>query len=133
MADALGPAEIYRAYNDAENAQDSAAMAALVAADLRVEVNGRAAVASAADDERAMRELFGTYANYRREIEEIVVAGNRATVRWRMRGDPRVEGVDTLDVAGCSVVSVSGATMTEAFLYYDGAALDAVLARAGGG
>jgi ketosteroid isomerase-like protein len=33
-------------------------------------------------------------------------------------------------VHGCSFVTVAGGRITEAALYYDGAALDAVLARA---
>lgn len=131
------PAAVYAAYNDAENAKDFPVMAALVAADLRVEVNGRAAVSSADEDQRAMLELFRTYPDYRREIEEIVVAGDRATVRWRMRGTAGITGIDgidgitPLDVSGCSVVGVRGGRLTHAFLYYDGAALDRVLARAG--
>ena len=125
------PAAVYAAYNDAENAKDFPVMAALVAADLRVEVNGRVAVASADEDQRAMLELFRTYPDYRREIEEIVVAGDRATVRWRMRGTAGIDGTAPLDVSGCSVVGVRGGRLTHAFLYYDGAALDRVLARAG--
>jgi predicted ester cyclase len=125
------PAAVYAAYNAAENAKDFPAMAKLVSADLRVEVNGRVAVSSAAEDQRAMLELFRTYPDYRREIEEIVVASDRATVRWRMRGTAANAGVDTLNVSGCSVVSVRGGQLTHAFLYYEGAALSAVLARAG--
>jgi len=137
------PAAVYAAYNDAENAKDFPVMAALVSANLRVEVNGRVAVASADEDQRAMLELFRTYPDYRREIEEIVVAGDRATVRWRMRGTvgtagiagiagiDGIDGIAPLDVSGCSVVGVRGGRLTHAFLYYDGAALDGVLARAG--
>jgi ketosteroid isomerase-like protein len=126
-----GPAEVYVAYNDAENAKDLAMLTNLVSADLRVQVNGRAAVSSAAEDERAMLELFRTYPDYHREIEEIVVAGDRATVRWRMRGTAGIDASPALDVSGCSVVSVRGGQLTHAFLYYEGAALNAVLARAG--
>jgi predicted ester cyclase len=127
-----GPAAVYAAYNDAENANDLPAMANLVSAALRVEVNGRVAVSSADEDQRAMLELFRTYPDYRREIEEIVAAGDRVTVRWRMRGIAGIGGVDALDVPGCSVVSVRGGQITEAFLYFEGAALNAVLSRAGG-
>jgi predicted ester cyclase len=126
------PAEVYLAYNDAENEKDLAIMANLVSADLRVQVNGRVAVSSAAEDERAMRELFRTYPDYRREIEEIVISGDRASVRWRMRGTAGIDGIASLDVSGCSIVRVSGGQLAEAFLYYEGSALNAVLAREGG-
>ena len=127
------PAAVYAAYNDAENAKDFPAMARLVSAGLRVEVNGRVEVSSADEDQRAMLELLRTYPDYRREIEEFVVAGDRATVRWRMRGTAGIDGQDALDVSGCSVVSVHRGQITQAFLYCDGAVLDAVLSRAGAG
>jgi predicted ester cyclase len=126
------PAAVYAAYNDAENAKNFPAMTKLVSADLRVEVNGQVAVSSADEDQRAMLELFCTYPDYRREIEEILVAGDRATVRWRMWGTAGIDGIKPLDVSGCSVVSVRGGQITHAFLYYEGAALNAVLTRAGG-
>jgi hypothetical protein len=84
------------------------------------------------EDQRAMLELFRTYPDYHREIEEIVVAGDRATIRWRMRGTAGIDGIKPLDVSGCSVVNVRGGQLTHAFLYYEGAAVNAVLARAGG-
>lgn len=125
------PAAVYSAYNDAENAKDFSTMATLLSPDLRVEVNGLVAVSSADEDQLAMLELFRTYPDYRREIEEIVVAGDRATVRWRMRGTTGIDGIKPLDVSGCSVVSVRGGQLTRAFLYCDAAALNEVLTRAG--
>jgi predicted ester cyclase len=130
MGSVQTPAAVYVAYNDAENAKNFRAMAKLVAADLRVQVNGRVAVSSADEDQRAMLELFRTYPDYHREIEEILVAGDRATIRWRMRGTAGIEGITPLDVSGCSIVSVRGGQLTHAFLYYDATALNAVLARA---
>jgi predicted ester cyclase len=124
-------AAVYAAYNDAENAKNFPAMTKLVSAELRVEVNGQVAVSSADEDQRAMLELFRTYPDYHREIEEIVVAGDRATVRWRMRGTAGIDAIPALDVSGCSVVSVRAGQLTHAVLYYEGAALNAVLARAG--
>jgi predicted ester cyclase len=132
MANDDEPAAVYAAYNDAENSKDFPAMAKLVSADLRVEVNGRVEVSSAEEDQRAMLELFRSYPDYRRELEEVVVEGDRAAVRWRMLGTAG-RGIEVLDVSGCSVVRVCSGQITEAFLYCDGTALDAVLSRAGGG
>ena len=62
----------------------------------------------------------------------IVAAGDRVAVRWRMRAIAGIGGVDVLDVPGCSVVSVRGGQIIEAFLYFEGAALNGVLTRASG-
>ena len=120
---------VWLSYNTAENASDFDTMMRLVAPDLKVTVNGRAAVASAADDERAMRELKATYPDYRRQVEEVLGFGDRAVARWRMLGTPERSGAPTLQIHGCSVVRVVGDVMTEAHLYYEGATLDAVLDR----
>ncbi|GAA2353232.1 nuclear transport factor 2 family protein [Streptomyces violaceusniger] len=121
------PASVYRAYNDAEMRQDTEAAAAVVSPDLSVEVNGRAALSTAEEDRAANAELLRRYPDYRREILDVVVAGDRAAVRWRMLGTPAAPGVEALDVHGCSVVTVREERITDAFLYYDGAALDAAL------
>jgi ketosteroid isomerase-like protein len=126
----MNPAQVYRAYNDAENDRDVLAAERLVVPELSVEVNGKPAVASAADDRAANATLLASYPDYHREIFETVVDGDRAAVRWRMLGTPVADGLDPLDVHGCSVVTVIDGRITRAALYYDGAALDAVLARA---
>jgi ketosteroid isomerase-like protein len=126
-------AGVWLAYNVAENAADFAAMGSLVAADLDVTVNGRPAVSSAEDDERAMRELIAVYPDYRREVEEVLGAGNRAVARWRMVGTPASAELPPLDVPGCSVITVEDGRITRAHLYYQGAALDEVLRDAGAG
>jgi ketosteroid isomerase-like protein len=122
---------IWLAYNDAENHHDLERTTQLVSDALVVVVNGAAAVGSAADDEAAMAELFATYPDYRRDVDEIVSSGDRAVVRWRMRGSHR-DGGAALDVAGCSVITVEAGRITHAYLYYDATALDAVLGRAAG-
>jgi hypothetical protein len=127
------PASVWLAYNEAENRRDHAAMAALIAADLSVTVNGRPAVASAEDDLRAMRQLVSTYPDYRREVEEIIDVGIRAAARWRMLGTPVAEGIPPLDVPGCSIVTVADGVITDAHLYYQGEPLDAALAAAAAG
>ncbi len=123
-------AAIWLAYNRAENDGDFTAMMRLIAGDLAVTVNGRPAVASADDDERAMRELKSLYPDYRRKVDEVIPAGERATVRWRMLGTAIRPDVAELQVAGCSVVRAVGGVLTEAHLYYQGAALDDALASA---
>ncbi|MFE4777786.1 nuclear transport factor 2 family protein [Streptomyces sp. NPDC056713] len=120
---------IWLAYNDAENARDFAAMTALIAPDLQATVNGRAAVSSAEDDAAAMDRLFHAYPDYRREVMEVIDAGERATARWRMTGTPASgPGAAVLDIAGCSVLKARDGRITEAHLYYNGAALNAIVA-----
>lgn len=129
MTSAPNAGTIWLAYNAAENARDFEAMEALVASDLAVNVNGQAAVSSVEDDAAAMGQLFADYPDYRREALDVIDEDSRAAIRWRMLGTPAA-GADAvvLDVAGCSVVSVSDGRIVEAHLFYDGAALDAVLA-----
>ncbi|GAB2963345.1 nuclear transport factor 2 family protein [Amycolatopsis acidiphila] len=126
----MNPVQVYRAYNDAGNARDLGAAQRLVAPDLTVEVNGKPAVGSAEDDRAANAALLARYPDHRREIVEAVADGHRAAVRWRMVGTPAEPGVAPLDVHGCSMITVTGGRITRAALYYDGAALDAVLAHA---
>ncbi|PKV95389.1 SnoaL-like protein [Amycolatopsis echigonensis] len=121
---------IWLAYNSAENVGDFETMGALVAADLDVAVNGQPAVGSAQDDSDAMRELRAVYPDYRRQVDETLAVGDRAVVRWRMSGTSSRPGVPDLDVAGCSIVTVTNGVLSSAYLYYDGATLDAVLEAA---
>lgn len=124
-------AEIWLAYNAAENSRDFEAMGALMRADLAVSVNGRSAVSSAEDDLRAMSLLTSTYPDYRREVDGVVAAGDQATIRWRMRGTAaKPDLVADLDVPGCSVIECAGGVIETAHLYYDGQALDRVLSQA---
>ncbi|MFI6039292.1 nuclear transport factor 2 family protein [Streptomyces sp. NPDC051315] len=121
------PVGVYRAYIDAENRQDSATAAALVSPSLRVEINGRPALSSAAEDQAANAELLRRYPDYRRDVLDTVADGSRVAVRWRMAGTPARAGLEPLDVHGCSAVRVQDGPITHTFLYYQGAALDAVL------
>ncbi|WP_255953845.1 nuclear transport factor 2 family protein [Streptomyces odontomachi] len=131
MSDTTGgrtACQTWLAYNAAENARDLAAMAALVAAELRATVNGRPAVSSAEDDAAAMDRLLCTYPDYRREVVEVIDAGERGTVRWRMTGRPAPgSGVAPLDVAGCSVLTARGGRIVEAHLYHDGTGLHEIV------
>lgn len=121
-------AEIWLAYNEAENAHDLARTSALVAPNLNVSVNGSAAVSSAADDEAAMSALLGLFPDYRREVDEVLDLGRRAVIRWRMVGN--AEDGRRLNVAGCSIIATADEVITDAQLYYSGSALDEALASA---
>lgn len=125
-------AAVYLAYNTAENAHDLDLLESLVSDDLLVFVNGRAAVGSAAEDRAAMQRLFTAYPDYRRAIDEILDTGPRATVRWRMLGTASSPAEPGLDIPGCSIVTARAGRLAQAYLYYDGAALDRVLSGTGG-
>ena len=133
MSEHLTAGEIYRRYNEAENRKDSGGTGRYVAHNLYVEINGVAEVASAEADAIAMNELYACYPDYRREIIEMIEAGDRVTVLWSMRGTPApsvASELGELDVRGVSVVTADGAVMTRASLFMEGGALDAVLKRA---
>ncbi len=122
--------QIYRDYNVAENNHDLVTSTSLVAVDLKVEVNGVRQVSSGADDERAMAILYAHYPDYRRVIKHIIDGIDEAAVVWEMRGTPAlVNGVLGLPllVSGVSVVKSDGKVLTEASLFADSSALDAVL------
>ncbi|TSA53556.1 MAG: hypothetical protein D4R44_03375 [Actinobacteria bacterium] len=133
MSEHLAAAEIYRRYNEAENRKDSAGTGRYIAHDLYVEINGVAEVASAEADAIAMNELYACYPDYRREILEMIEAGDQVTVMWSMRGTaaPAVASeLGELDVIGVSVVTADGKVMTHASLFMESVVLDAVLKRA---
>jgi predicted ester cyclase len=126
-------AHVYRSYNAAENARDAEAMAALLAHDLQVTLNGRPALSSAADDAAAMAALYDAYPDYRREVIAIVDGGPVAAIRWRMAGTAtgRYRALPDLDVHGCSVVEVTDGRIVRAWLYAPDGPIEAVLALAG--
>ncbi|MEI7548839.1 MAG: nuclear transport factor 2 family protein, partial [Actinomycetes bacterium] len=114
MSEHLTAGEIYRRYNEAENRKDSEGTGRYIAHDLYVEINGVAEVASAEADAIAMNELYSCYPDYRREIIEMIEAGDRVTVMWSMRGTPTpaLSGeLGELDVHGVSVVTADGKVM----------------------
>lgn len=121
--------EIYRDYNSAENLHDLPATTALVAVNLKVEVNGVPQVSSGADDEAAMAILYEIYPDYRREIKRTIDAGDEAVVIWIMRGTPNLQiaGILPLEVEGVSIVTSNGSVLTTACLYADSAALNEAL------
>lgn len=125
-------AEVYRAYNEAENRHDWDATTALLAADVDVVVNGTPEVASAEDDRRAMAELVTVFPDYRREVLEIVGEGDRAAVRWVMRATTSPSAGVALRVEGASFIAVRDGRITRAVLVSSGEGLDLALARARG-
>lgn len=126
-----GVAHVYRAYVRAENARDVAAMHALLAPDIEIELNGAPALGSADEDAAAMAALFAAYPDYHRELIDIFEDGPRVAVRWRMVGHPRPELADRLpeiDFLGCSIVMVEAGRMTQAYVWSPSEALASVLA-----
>jgi predicted ester cyclase len=113
----MDAAEVYRAYNRAENAHDWNATTALLSSDIHVMVNGASEVSSAEEDRRAMEQLVALFPDYRREVLSIVPNGDEAAIRWKMTGssidDPSVD----LSVEGASFIVVSGGRIREAFLF----------------
>jgi predicted ester cyclase len=128
------PAAVYRAYIDAETRRDEAGMAAMMAPDIVIELNGQPALASADEDIAAMASLFEAYPDYRREIIEIIAAGDRAAARWVMVGQPRPELADRLpplDIRGCSYVVVEDGRMTQAYVWSPAGVIEEILALLG--
>ena len=127
-------AAVYRAYVDAETSRDDEAMAATLAPDVVIELNGAPALSSADEDAAAMAALFEAYPDYRREIIEIVGDADRAAARWRMVGHPRpelAERLPDLDVGGCSFVRVADGRMTEAHVWSPSGVVERILALTG--
>ena len=119
---------VYRAYNDAENAHDLEATTSLVTEDLAVAINGIPQLSSGSDDEQAMATLFATYPDYRREVLEVIVEGDRGAIRWRMVGTPAAgRDIPPLDLHGCSIVEVRNGRLARANIYADMSVLAAVL------
>lgn len=116
----MGPADVYRAYIAAEAAGDKEGMGRLLAPGIKIELNGRPAFESAAQDAAAVTVIFDAYPGYRREILEIVEQGDVAATRWRMVGSPREDLRDRLgelDIAGCSIVRVHDGLMVNAYVW----------------
>ena len=126
-----GPADVYRAYIAAEAAGDKGAMAALLAPGINIEMNGRPAFESAAEDAAAVTVLFDAYPDYRRELIEIIEQGDVAAARWHMVGTPRAEFADRLgelDIAGCSIVKVRDGRMVDAYVWSPDGVLEEIVA-----
>ena len=122
--------DVYRSYNEVENAHDHVAMTRLLAEDIEIVVNGKPAISSAKGDRLAMSALFDAYPDYRREVLAVVEAGDTAAVRWRMLGTPAgtyQDRLDSLDLEGCSVVEVAEGRIRRAWLYSAPGPIEAIL------
>ena len=119
----MSAAEVYLAYNRAENAHDWDATTALLAPDIEVVVNGVREVSSAEDDRRAMALLVALFPDYRREVLQIVADGDEAAIRWRMSAQSAEDPPVVLDVEGASFIRVSNGRICEAHLCAPGAEL----------
>lgn len=127
----MSPADVYRAYIAAEAAGDKAGMGALLAPGIKIEMNGRPAFESAAEDAAAVTVLFDAYPDYRRELIEVIEQGDVAAARWRMVGSPSPEFADRLgelDIAGCSIVEVRDGRMVKAYVWSPDGVIEAIVA-----
>lgn len=125
-----GAEDVYRAYVAAETRRDHEGMRMLLAPDVTIEINGRAALGSANEDAEAMAALFDAYPDYHRELIEVIAEDERAAVRWRMVGHPRAElegRLPELDIGGCSFVVVEKRRITEAYVWSPAGVLEEIL------
>jgi len=130
------PADVYRAYIAAEAAGDKDGMTALLAPGINIQMNGRPAFESAAQDAAAVTVLFDAYPDYRRELIEVIEQGDVAAARWRMVGSPRAEFADRLgelDIAGCSIVEVRDGKMVNAYVWSPDGVIEEIVAMVSSG
>ncbi len=113
----MDAAEVYRAYNQAENNHDWDATTALLSSDIHVMVNGASEVSGPEDDRRAMERLVALFPDYRREVLSIVPNGDEAAIRWKMTGSSADDPSVGLNVEGASFIVVSGGRIRQAFLF----------------
>jgi ketosteroid isomerase-like protein len=112
-------AEVIRRYNDVFQRHDPSALAELVSPDCVIENT-----TPGPDGERyvgreacvALWTRIATTPGIRFDIEDVVVAGERATIRWRLCWGERAE--DT--VRGVNLMRVQGGLITEALGYVKG-------------
>lgn len=120
--DPNSPANVYRAYIDAEARRDHDTMAALVDPELTVSHNGRPLLASGEDDAKATAALLACYPDYRRSLDDVFESGDVVVATWRMVGQARSDLRDRLgdlDLRGCSIVRVGDGRIVAAALYGD--------------
>ena len=113
-------AEVIRRFNDVFQRHDPGALAEIVALDCVVENT-----TPAPDGERyvgrdacvSLWSRIATTKGLRFDLEDVVVAGERATIRWRLSWGDRAED----SVRGVNLMRVQGGKITEALGYVKGA------------
>jgi ketosteroid isomerase-like protein len=112
-------AEVIRRYNDVFQRHDPSALAEIVSADCLIENTS-----PSPDGERyvgrdacvGLWSRIATTPRMRFDIEDVVVAGERATIRWRLSWGDRAED----SVRGVNLMRVQGGLITEALGYVKG-------------
>lgn len=113
-------ADVIRRYNEAFEQHDSSALKDLIAPDCVIENSNPAPNGSRHVGREACLELWGRIAanpDLRFGIEDIVVAGERATIRWRLHWG---EG-ESKSVRGVNLMRVRDGQIVEALGYVKGA------------
>jgi ketosteroid isomerase-like protein len=112
--------EVIRRYNEVFQQHDPAALRELIAADCIIENSNPAPNGSRHVGREACFELWqriATTPGIEFDIEEVVVTGERATIRWRLRWG---EG-ESKSVRGVNLMRVREGQIVEAFGYVKGA------------
>ena len=113
-------AEVVRRYNEVFQQHDPAALRELIAANCVIENSNPAPNGSRHVGREACFELWqriATTPGIEFDIEEVVVTGERATIRWRLRWG---EG-ESKSVRGVNLMRVREGQIVEAFGYVKGA------------
>jgi ketosteroid isomerase-like protein len=111
--------EVIRRFNEAFQQHDSAALAELIAEDCIIENSNPAPHGSRHVGREACFQLWSRLATNpgtQFDLEEVVVAGERATIRWRLRWG---EG-ESNSVRGVNLMRVQGGQIVEALGYVKG-------------
>jgi ketosteroid isomerase-like protein len=112
--------EVIRRFNEAFQQHDPAALPELIAEDCVIENASPAPNGSRHVGREACLMLWGrlaTTAGTQFDVEEVVVAGERATIRWRLRWGE----AETQSVRGVNLMRVQGGQIVEALGYVKGA------------
>jgi ketosteroid isomerase-like protein len=113
-------AEVIRRFNEAFQQHDAAALPELIAADCVIENSNPAPNGSRHVGREACLALWGriaTAAATQFDLEEVVVSGERATIRWRLRWGED----ESQSVRGVSLMRVQSGQIVEALGYVKGA------------
>ncbi|MGE0551503.1 MAG: nuclear transport factor 2 family protein [Kofleriaceae bacterium] len=115
----LSTAEAIRRFNEAFQRHDPAALSELIAADCVIENSSPAPNGSrhvGRDACLALWQRIATDPGIRFDVEDVVVTGERATIRWRLRwGDD-----DNTSVRGVNLMRVRAGQIVEALGYVKG-------------